>query len=106
VLHDLDAGRAGEPDRDGDVLAIQVPPNAGTLNTVGSLRIDAGDAGGFDIGPNNEAFAAILPAGGDSSKLYYIDLPSAQAWEIGSIGPGELVTGLAIGLGPQCVDAP
>lgn len=106
VLHDLDAGRAGEPDRDGDVLAIQVPPNAGTLNTVGSLRIDAGDVGGFDIGPNNEAFAAILPAGGDFSKLYYIDLPSGEAWEIGSIGLGELVTGLAIGLGPQCVNAP
>ncbi|MGH7333676.1 MAG: DUF4394 domain-containing protein [Candidatus Rokuibacteriota bacterium] len=105
VLHDLDIGRAAEPDRDGDVLAIQVPPNAGTLNTVGALRIDASDVGGFDIGPRNEALAAILPEGGGSSKLYAIDLPSGGAWEIGEIVPRQVVTGLAIGLGPLCVEA-
>ncbi len=102
ILHDLDVGRAAEPDRDGDILAIQGPPNAGTLNTVGALRIDAGDVGGFDIGPRNEALAAILPEGGISSKLFYIDLPSGAAWEIGEIIPSQVVTGLAIGLGPQC----
>jgi hypothetical protein len=102
VLYDLDAGRAAELDRDGDILAIQVPPNAGTLNTVGALRIDAGDLGGFDIGPHNDALAAILPEGRNSSKLYSIDLASGSAWEIGEIVPAEVVTGLAIGLGPQC----
>jgi hypothetical protein len=29
VLHDIDVNRAAEADRDGDVLAIQVPPNGG-----------------------------------------------------------------------------
>jgi Domain of unknown function (DUF4394) len=105
VLHDLDAGRAAEPDRNGDILAIQVPPNAGTLNTVGALGIDASNVGGFDIGPNNEAVAAILQVGSNSSKLYSIDLPSGVAWEIGELVPRQVVTGLAIGLGPQCTGA-
>src|SRR5262245_30979903 len=56
VLHDIDVNRAADPDRVGDVLAIQVPPNGGVLNTVGNLRIDADDMTAFDIGRNNEAF--------------------------------------------------
>jgi hypothetical protein len=61
VLHDLDVNRAADADpRIGDVLAIQVPPNGGVLNTVGRLGIDADDFAAFDIGPDNEALAAIL----------------------------------------------
>jgi hypothetical protein len=104
VLHDIDVARGGESDRDGDVLAIQVPPNAGTLNTVGALRVDVGDVGGFDIGPNNEAFAALQPVGSNGSRLYFIDLPSGQVTDLGSIGRNEVITGLAIGLGPDCKD--
>ena len=65
VLHDLDVNRAADadPGRVGDVLAIQVPPNGGVLNTVGRLGIDADDFAAFDIGPDNEALAAILLVG-------------------------------------------
>ena len=102
VLHDIDVARGADPDRDGDVLTIQVPPNAGTLNTVGSLRIDVGDLAAFDIGSRNEAFAALQPVGSAASRLYSIDLASGQATNLGRIGRGELITGLAIGVGPEC----
>jgi hypothetical protein len=95
--------RAADADRDSDVLAIQVPPNGGVLNTVGSLGIDADDLVAFDIGPDNEALAAILRVGSASSYLYFIDLPSGNAVDLGRIGKGELIVGLAIQLGPQCV---
>ena len=103
VLHDIDVNRAADADRDGDVLAIQVPPNGGVLNTVGSLGIDADDLVAFDIGPDNEALAAILRVGSAASQLYFIDLPSGDAVDLGRIGKGELIVGLAIQLGPQCV---
>ncbi len=102
VLHDIDVARAADADRDGDVLTIQVPPNAGALNTVGSLRIDVGDLAAFDIGPKNEALAALQPAGSTASRLYAIELASGQAFNLGRIGRNELVTSLAIGLGPDC----
>jgi hypothetical protein len=102
VLHDLDVNRAADADRDADVLAIQVPPNGGVLNTVGSLGVDADDFTAFDIGPDNEALAAMRPGGSPWSRLYFIDLPSGQVVDLGRIGKDEAVTGLAIQLGPQC----
>lgn len=98
VLHDIDVNRATDADRDGDVLAIQVPPNAGVLNTVGNLGVDADDLVAFDIGPDNEALAAIRPLGSPFSRLYFI----GHAIDIGRIGKGELIVGLGIQLGPQC----
>jgi Domain of unknown function (DUF4394) len=105
VLHDLDVNRAADADRDGDVLDIQVPPNGGVLNTVGNLGVDADDLTAFDIGPDNEALAAIRPVGSPFSRLYFVDLPSGRAVDLGRIGKGELVVGLAIQLGPQCSTA-
>jgi hypothetical protein len=102
VLYDIDANRAADPDRDGDVLAIQVPPNAGVLNTVGNLGVDTDDFAAFDIGPDNDALAALRPAGGAFSRLYFVDLPSGSAYDLGQIGSGELVVGLSIQAGPQC----
>jgi hypothetical protein len=68
VLHDLDVNRAADavPGLVGHVLAIQVPPNGGVLNTVGRLGIDADDLAAFDIGLDNEALAAILRAGSEA----------------------------------------
>jgi hypothetical protein len=103
VLHDLDVNRAADVDpRIGDVLAIQVPPNGGVLNTVGRLGIDADDLAAFDIGPDNEALAAILLVGSEFSRLYFIDLATGDASDLGQIGRGELIVGLAIQLGPAC----
>jgi hypothetical protein len=102
VLHDIDANRAADPDRDGDVLTVQVPPNGGVLNTVGNLGVDTDDFAAFDIGPDNDALAALRPAGTAFSRLYVVDLPSGRAQDLGQIGPGELITGLAIQVGPTC----
>ncbi|MGH7358979.1 MAG: DUF4394 domain-containing protein [Candidatus Rokuibacteriota bacterium] len=104
VLHDLDVDRAADADpaRIGEVLAIQVPPNGGVLNTVGRLGIDADDSTAFDIGFDSEALAAIAPAGSGVSRLYFIDLASGDATDLGQIGRGELIVGLAIQVGPVC----
>ena len=102
VLHDIDANRAADPDRDGDVLTVQVPPNGGVLNTVGNLGVDTDDFAAFDIGPDNDALAALRPAGGAFSRLYVVDLPSGRARDLGQIGSGELITGLSIQTGPNC----
>ena len=80
-----------------NTLVTQAPPNAGTLNTVGSLGIDVTDAGGFDIqASGNTAFAA-LSLDGLVSELYTIDLTTGAATLVGSIGAvPTLVRGLAI----------
>ena len=101
VLYDIDSGRDTDPTPGGgDVLAIQVPPNAGQLNTVGRLRINTDDIVGFDISHRNAALAALRELGKNSSRLVSIDLISGQATDRGRVG--ELLTGLAIELGPQC----
>ncbi len=86
----------------GDVLAIQIPPNGGVLNTAGRLGLDADDLAAFDIGFDNEALAAILRVGSESSRLYFIDLASGDATDLGQIGKGEQIVGLAIQAGPVC----
>jgi Domain of unknown function (DUF4394) len=64
VLYDIDSGRDTDPaPGGGDVLAIQVPPNAGQLNTVGRLRINTDDIVGFDISHRNAALAALKEPG-------------------------------------------
>lgn len=76
-----------------DTLVLQSPPNAGTLNTIGSLGIDFSPTGGFDIftdanGVNN-AFAA------SDSVLYTIDLSTGAATSVGTIGGSRSFVGLA-----------
>jgi hypothetical protein len=100
VLYDIDSGRdADSAPGGGDVLAIQVPPNAGQLNAVGRLGINTDDIVGFDISHRNVALAA-LQEGQTCSRLVSIDLISGRATDRGRVG--ELLTGLAIELGPQC----
>jgi uncharacterized surface protein with fasciclin (FAS1) repeats len=43
-------------------LALQMPPNDGILNTVGSLGVDLPDAASFDIAANGDALLAV-PSG-------------------------------------------
>ncbi len=101
VLYDIDSRRDTDPTPGGgDVLAIQVPPNGGQLNTVGRLRINTDDIVGFDISHRNAALAALKELGRNSSRLVSIDLLSGRATDRGRVG--ELLTGLAIELGPQC----
>ncbi|HET6771113.1 MAG TPA: DUF4394 domain-containing protein, partial [Actinomycetota bacterium] len=56
-----------------DILATQNPPNNGTLNTVGSLGVDATDFVGLDVftdGAGDRAFAAINSPAQMISRLY------------------------------------
>lgn len=73
-LFGIDSGR--------DTLVLQNPPNAGTLNTVGALGVDAGDQNGFDIGTGNVAYAAFGSSGG--STLYRVDTGTGAATEAAS----------------------
>jgi len=78
-----------------DILAIQDPPNDGTLRTVGRLKLDAGDQGAFDISANGVALAALTPKGADRTRIYSIDLATGQVRQRGTIG-ADTITGLAI----------
>lgn len=78
TLYDLDAGL--------DVLVTQIPPNSGTLNTVGALGVDVSTVGGFDIaGDTGLAFAALTPAGGVPT-LYRVNLATGALTSQGALG--------------------
>jgi hypothetical protein len=85
-------------DTNKDSLVLQNPPNAGVLNTVGALGVDADDVNGFDIDvtPTGNIGLAALKVGG-TTKLYSIDLSTGKATEQGKIGDGTApITGLAV----------
>ena len=87
-------------DTDLDILALQNPPNDGTLITRGSLGFDIDSIAGFDIvssgeedvgarilaGQNLEKNAAFAVAGGG---LYNIDILTGQATLLSNIGDGS-----------------
>ena len=87
VLYDIDLTR--------DVLLTQIPPNSGTLNTVGALGVDATGTAGFDIsGLDGTAYAALTPTVG-ATGLYRVNLATGQAAFLGALGFGA-VRGLAV----------
>ncbi|WP_373546797.1 DUF4394 domain-containing protein [Chamaesiphon sp.] len=95
-----------------DVLVLQNPANSGTLATIGSLGVNVGTVGGFDIfSPSsgvNIAFAAFAPSGSTAASLYTIDLSSGAATSLGQIGTGAgfNLTGLAAPIPPTAVPEP
>jgi Domain of unknown function (DUF4394) len=95
-----------------DVLVLQNPPNNGTLGTIGSLGVNVGTVGGFDIfSPSNgvnTAFAAFAPDGSTAASLYTIDLGTGAATSLGQIGTGAgfNLTGLAAPIAPTAVPEP
>jgi hypothetical protein len=88
TLYDLDSGL--------DVLAVQLPPNDGTLRTTGRLGVNIAGPGGFDIGADGSALAALSPAGSTGTRLYSVDLSTGRARLLGKVGRGSTLTGLAI----------
>jgi len=89
VLYGIDVNR--------DVLVIQNPPNNGTLNTVGSLGVDATLAPGFDIltvGGVDTAYALLTV--GNATGFYRIALNTGAATLIGNLPAGSTMTGLAL----------
>ncbi len=100
TLYDIDAGR--------DFLAIQNPPNNGTLISVGALGVDAGDNTGFDIsGVDGVAYAALQVSPSLSSGLYRINLTTGAATLAGRIGGSTALRALAaVGTAPADTTAP
>lgn len=101
TLYDIDVER--------DVLVKQMPPNAGTLVTVGSLGLQAVGEAGFDIAPDNSvAIAAIFGRGfeagepevsnGNKYRFYYINLETGEAQNAGKTD--REIIGLAIPTNP------
>lgn len=86
-------------DSDLGILAIQNPPNNGTLNPVGSLGVSTSGLVGFDIsGLTGTAFASLTSTEPDvnSSELYTINLSTGAATLIGTIGGGTTIGGLSV----------
>jgi hypothetical protein len=95
TLYDIDTGR--------DVLVRQDPPNAGTLNTIGALGVDAGSAAGFDVSPQgNVAYAALRAPNATRHALYRVDLTSGRATPVSEradIGTTSPLRGIAVATG-------
>jgi hypothetical protein len=84
-----------------DTLNIQNPANSGTQVLVGNLmaddvHIDLTNRVGFDIGPDNEAFAAFNEIEFALSDLYTIDLDTGAIEFVGQIGGGLFVRDIAV----------
>ena len=84
-----------------DTLVSTSNPNAGVLNTVGSLGVDADEFLGFDIssdGGLNTAFASLRVGG--IQGLYTVSLLTGLATFVAEIGAGPL-RGLAVSTVPE-----
>lgn len=94
-----------------DSLAIQDPPNNGTLNTVGKLGTDVTNLLGFDIETDGTAYATaqvVEPdTGGVSggSKLFTIDKTTGTATVVGSVS-GDLLDSITVDTTPNATPPP
>ncbi len=84
-----------------DVLTTQAPPNNGRLNTVGPLGVNASDLAGFDItlaGASNMAYLATGAGakGKNHNRLFQVDLMTGATTDLGRLGHGKKVRGIAI----------
>ena len=79
-----------------DQLYMQVPPNNGTLVSVGPLNVNVDDVNGFDIGSSSGNAMGIFSTG-SQTKLYWINLTNGHASSLGSFP--EKVRGFTLGLG-------
>lgn len=85
VLYDIDPAT--------DMLYMQNPPNDGTLAMVGALNLDIDGEGGFDISPDNDAFAIYNV--NSVSTLLKVDITTGNATEMATYS-GITYTALAI----------
>jgi hypothetical protein len=88
TLYDIDSNL--------DILAIQNPPNNGTLNTVGPLGVNTSDLAGFDIsGATGTAFASFVAPAGVLASLFTINLATGAASLVGTIGASSALVDIA-----------
>jgi hypothetical protein len=89
TLYDIDSSL--------DILAIQNPPNNGTLNTVGPLGVDTTDVVGFDIvGCDTSGYAVLNLAGETTSKLFRINLGTGTATFLATIPSGDPIQAFSV----------
>ncbi len=86
-----------------NVFAFQNPPNDGILNTIGESGLNADPVtASFDMDiyfdAEDRSNTAYLTAeeGGNSDKLFSVDLDNGQLTEIGFIGNGIAITNIAV----------
>lgn len=88
-------------DTESDSLALQNPPNDGTLVNVGLLGVPVAGDVGFDIagGANGIALAALRSSATGPSSLYRVDLATGAATlAAGTATPALSVVGTNLGL--------
>lgn len=93
TLYGIDASR--------DTLVRFASPNAGTLQTVGTLGIgapaDVNVFGGFDIlAAGNLGFAAVMRVDQSSTMFWSIDLTTGVGTAVGQVGGGEVIHAMAL----------
>ena len=62
-----------------DVLALQNPPNAGTLTTVGPIGLNVTGAVTYDIAPNGAGYATFQRSGRAFTELFTINQSTGRA---------------------------
>ena len=83
-------------DSTSSVLALQNPPNDGTLVNIGALGVTVAGDGGMDIGggANGLVLAALRTTQGGASSLYRVDLTTGAATLVnGAATPGMSMIG-------------
>lgn len=81
-----------------NILVTQIPPNSGTLNTIGNLGVDVPVGLGFEITPGAEAFVAFTGQS-NMAQLHSINLATGALTFIGNIGAANFnLIGLASGV--------
>jgi len=89
TLYDIDSNL--------DILATQIPPNNGVLNTVGALGVNTSDLVGFDIsGLTGTAFASLTAPGAPSSSLFTVNLATGAGTLVGTIGASVALLDIAV----------
>jgi hypothetical protein len=83
------------------ILTSQVPPNDGVQNTLGSFNMAGLQLVGFDISTSTagqNAVMAIQTIYAIQSKLYTVDLKTAELKEIGTIAADAPIAAIALAL--------
>jgi hypothetical protein len=94
VLNGIDSTR--------DILVTQNPANAGTLQTIGALGVNASALSSFDIASTGAAFAAITLEGETLTRFYSVSTATGAVTAIGpaagggTIAGGETIRGIAV----------
>ena len=91
VLYDIDVTT--------NKLYKQLPPNDGTLVSVGDLTVDPTGVGAFDINPTGSIALAVLNVAG-TNGLFQIDTLTGKATRLGGFPAGTTLNGIAIATNP------